>query len=319
MTVEYWCGGLSQHKTEQNMLSGLFTHLKKQPDHYWMLANFHVQNEIDLVVIKRTGIFLAELKHIWSPISGGKNGPWRFEKSDGAPVDFKNPYLQTRANAFQWKDFVLNQRDRWLEPAHRTWTDTMLMPYAFIVISPHIAEGSKIKIHPDPIEVRPIEQFMTDLVMMHQPGIDLSRAEVHRLLGLLNLGCEAGEQRPTFTATGPQIIARPGVRQLAPCSEEAGTKVFHLNKTEIKVGRGLDNDLVLEHQQVSNRHALIRLDDEFWTIEDLGSKNGTWVRYNGEEAAERKIEHANAIKNGSIIRFGPCFFQVMIVEPAGNG
>jgi hypothetical protein len=318
MTVEFWYGTESQYRSEQSVFSDLYAYLASQPDQFWLLTNFHAgNNEIDLVIIKQRGVFIAELKHIWSPIKGGKNGPWRFERYDGTLQDFRNPYQQVRQNTYDWKNWIYARREQWLAPAHLSWPEKSFMPYSYVVISPTVADGSDIQIHPDFVEVKGLEQFKADLKIGIQPGIDLSREEVQRLLTLLNLNRKDGGFGPTLLLAQP--IKRPGVRQLVPFGDNAGTEVIKLEKTKITVGRDADNDLVLNDNRVSGRHAIITFQDDWWTVEDVGSKNGTYVRYNGESTDERKIKDANALKDGSIVRFGPCYFRLMIVEPAPVG
>jgi pSer/pThr/pTyr-binding forkhead associated (FHA) protein len=43
------------------------------------------------------------------------------------------------------------------------------------------------------------------------------------------------------------------------------------------VGRGLDNDVVLEDASVSRHHAELVRQSGHTEIRDLGSKNGTWI------------------------------------------
>ena len=315
MAVEFWYGTESQHRTEQNVLSDLYAYLGSQLEHFWLLTNFHAGgNEIDLVVIKQNGVFVAELKHIWSPITGGKNGPWRFERYDGTMQDIKNPYQQVRQNTYDWKNWIYARREQWLAPTHLSWRETSFMPYSYVVISPALAHGSDIQIHPDPVEVKGLEQFKADLKICTQPGVELSREEVQRLLTLLNLNRQ--DAGIIMTQLLPKPIKRPGVRQLVPFGENAGMEVFRLDKTKTTVGRDADNDLVLNDTRVSARHAIITFEDGWWTLEDVGSKNGTYVRYNGESNDERRITHPNALKDGSIVRFGLCYFRLMIVEPS---
>ncbi len=72
--------------------------------------------------------------------------------------------------------------------------------------------------------------------------------------------------------------------QLALLIDDVIVKHFCLNKPEITIGRGADNDIHLENDGVSKKHARIRivpskLLDGFEEIilEDLGSRNGTLV------------------------------------------
>ncbi len=56
-----------------------------------------------------------------------------------------------------------------------------------------------------------------------------------------------------------------------------GTKVIPLNRPFIKVGRQLDNDLILEDPRVSRSHAEIRLVYDRFMIFDMNSTGGTFV------------------------------------------
>jgi pSer/pThr/pTyr-binding forkhead associated (FHA) protein len=65
----------------------------------------------------------------------------------------------------------------------------------------------------------------------------------------------------------------------------------------LTIGRGPDNDLVLEDSQVSHRHAQIRHTGGFAFLYDLGSKNGTYL--NGE-----RVIQPQPIRPGDVIRVG---------------
>lgn len=81
---------------------------------------------------------------------------------------------------------------------------------------------------------------------------------------------------------------------------------FELQDEKTCIGRGRDNDIVIEQELVSKAHALIeKVSDEqqheHYTIRDLGSTNGTYV---GDE----KIT-AVTLWDGDIIRIGMSFFK----------
>ena len=54
-------------------------------------------------------------------------------------------------------------------------------------------------------------------------------------------------------------------------------KRWSLNKTEFVIGRGEDCDIVLPDRQVSRHHFRVVRDDDGYNVEDLGSKNGTYI------------------------------------------
>ena len=54
-------------------------------------------------------------------------------------------------------------------------------------------------------------------------------------------------------------------------------KRWPLNKTALTIGRGEDCDIVLPDRQVSRQHIKILRDAQGFAVEDLGSKNGTYL------------------------------------------
>ncbi len=52
---------------------------------------------------------------------------------------------------------------------------------------------------------------------------------------------------------------------------------FHFDKPEIMIGRVKGNDVILPKQNISKRHALVRVHGPRFVVEDLGSTNGTYV------------------------------------------
>jgi predicted component of type VI protein secretion system len=64
-----------------------------------------------------------------------------------------------------------------------------------------------------------------------------------------------------------------------------------------RIGRGPGNQIVLHHGTVSREHAELMIDGAKLEIEDLGSRNGTYVD-------GRKIDGKSSIEVGSLLRFG---------------
>ncbi len=54
-------------------------------------------------------------------------------------------------------------------------------------------------------------------------------------------------------------------------------KRWPLDKPALMIGRGEDCDIVLPDRQVSRQHIRVLHDDQGYAVEDLGSKNGTYL------------------------------------------
>src|SRR5512136_2230420 len=82
------------------------------------------------------------------------------------------------------------------------------------------------------------------------------------------MGCQAWAEDFMQESAVPILVVQEG--QLAG-------KRWSLNKSEFVVGRGEDCEVVLPDRQVSRRHFRIVRDENGYSVEDLGSKNGTYV------------------------------------------
>jgi DNA-binding winged helix-turn-helix (wHTH) protein len=85
---------------------------------------------------------------------------------------------------------------------------------------------------------------------------------------------------------------------------------FELRPGENVLGRDNDVSVVIPMKSISRRHARIVISGDAATLEDLGSKNGTWVR-------GRRIAEPTEINDGDEIRLGsvPLVFRA---SPAGS-
>ena len=64
------------------------------------------------------------------------------------------------------------------------------------------------------------------------------------------------------------------------------------------MGRGPTNDIVVEEPGVSRQHAGIRNDEQGYWIEDLGSRNGTYVNGVELEGEGQRLRDADRIQLG---------------------
>ena len=72
---------------------------------------------------------------------------------------------------------------------------------------------------------------------------------------------------------------------------------FRLTDPETVVGSGGDSGVRLSHPTISRRHAVLRIASGIAEIEDLGSRNGTWVE-------GRRVRGTQLLAPGSEITFG---------------
>ncbi|MFO0568596.1 MAG: GGDEF domain-containing protein [Polyangiaceae bacterium] len=77
-------------------------------------------------------------------------------------------------------------------------------------------------------------------------------------------------------------------------------KRFKLEKSPTTIGRVPDNDVVLEDDAVSRRHAQLEQRSVGWFVVDVGSRNGT-LHNEGELEKEAMLTHGDRIKIGSTI------------------
>jgi Ca-activated chloride channel family protein len=81
-------------------------------------------------------------------------------------------------------------------------------------------------------------------------------------------------------------------------------KRFTLEHSPMRVGRGGDNDLVLDEDSVSRRHAHLERRNTTWHVVDDRSTNGTFC--NDEQIRPEQVLH-----NGDRVKIGPTIFKFL--------
>lgn len=81
-------------------------------------------------------------------------------------------------------------------------------------------------------------------------------------------------------------------------------EMYKLGKAEMVVGRGHNADVEILDDGISRRHARLRLEDHRVTLEDLGSRNGTYVN-GGRIAGEVELSDGDKIQlsSSTILKF----------------
>lgn len=123
-------------------------------------------------------------------------------------------------------------------------------------------------------------------------------------------------QRRPATAGGPGVgpvsaPPAPGGRQsrqqtaqwLVVTTGELAGRRFTLSGQTISIGRAPDSTIVIRDDFASNRHARVSPVDGQWTVEDLGSTNGTYL-------GRARVTRPTPVPLGVPIRIGRSSFEL---------
>jgi hypothetical protein len=318
MSVELWYGEKPTNYAEQSVLVDMYNYLQVRPEHYLLMVSFHagLSGEMDLMIIKRDGLLLVELKHYWSKITGRRSGSWTFTKDSGGERKMGNPFQQVQKARHKWMDWCKANASKL--PLRETSEDALelLNPFEYVVFFPDLHPDSDIDVGTRPVQVMGLPKFRTELLIRSMDGLNLSREERQwfpQLLGLKRWHIESPERHdPTVKLDDDYTV--PKVQMLVVRGHEFSRPALHLDSNAVVVGRDWSCGLVIKAPSVSRQHAIIRYQDGRWVVEDLGSDNGTYVSYNGDPQFERRVDKVNALKNGSIIRFGEASYTLLLSE-----
>ncbi len=92
-------------------------------------------------------------------------------------------------------------------------------------------------------------------------------------------------------------VVRKTVAQLRIHGGDDAGKIYPLTENEHRIGRLYDNDILLTDLGVSGYHARIYRSPDGYAIEDLKSRNGTWV--NGTRVYQSQLAHADHVRLGA--------------------
>lgn len=96
--------------------------------------------------------------------------------------------------------------------------------------------------------------------------------------------------------------------QLVMKQGPAPGKTFEFAKNQLHIGRDINNEIVINDSEVSRRHCRFTLVGDSYTLEDLGSTNGTFVN-------EQRLSAAHTLRAGEMIRLGDTV--ILVYEMAG--
>ena len=101
-----------------------------------------------------------------------------------------------------------------------------------------------------------------------------------------------------YALSGTVIEDANGSADICRCALRWGSQLVPLAPGDNVIGRAPDGLIMLPSSKVSRRHARIVVSPERVVLEDLGSRNGTYV-------GDQRIESAVELKNGDRIGIGP--------------
>ena len=93
---------------------------------------------------------------------------------------------------------------------------------------------------------------------------------------------------------------------------EGEWQVHPLTSTEVLIGRSDDNDLMLQHREVSRHHLRLSFHDEYFSVTDLESSNGTQV-----DGTALLPQVPNDVRPGQMIAVGD--FTLMLEKATEGG
>jgi DNA-binding winged helix-turn-helix (wHTH) protein len=153
------------------------------------------------------------------------------------------------------------------------------------------------------------------------PGIFVAEGNLARLVAELREVIGDDAHAPRFVRTVPRFeyafhgeVLEGGGKALGPPAPPSlyalvwGDREIALGEGEYVLGRDPDADIPVDHASVSRHHARIVIDGTAARLEDLGSKNGTFLR-------NQRLEGSHPLRDGDSIRLGLVALVLRRFEP----
>jgi len=102
--------------------------------------------------------------------------------------------------------------------------------------------------------------------------------------------------RPSVAA---RVVAPPSSKGTLCLARASGERLRLSPGEATRIGRALDNDIVLEDASVSRHHAVIESRNGSHLVRDLGSQNGTWLADN--RVNEAPLAPGDALRLGDVV------------------
>ena len=129
---------------------------------------------------------------------------------------------------------------------------------------------------------------------------DLSGAKVVRTPAAAPVAAAAAPPAPAGRSRGAN---RSAAKKLVVTEGALAGTTIRLGESPVTLGRADDSTLVLTDDYASSRHARLVPGDGAWTLEDLGSTNGTYL-------GGSKVTRPTPVPIGQAIRIGKTVLEL---------
>ena len=175
------------------------------------------------------------------------------------------------------------------------------------------------------ITARPDAVSKADIHARLWPGIHVSEANLANLVVELRAALGDDARRPRIIRTlhrfGYAFRAVARAERPARADDARSTDRVHrlvwgrreitLDEGENLIGRDAEAVVWIDDESVSRRHARIKVGPEGATLEDLGSKNGTYV-------AGQKIRGVVRLSDRESVKIGPATLTLRVMKRTGS-
>lgn len=184
-----------------------------------------------------------------------------------------------------------------------------------------VREGQPVQLSPKALQLlgalllnRPRALARRDLYDLLWPSTAVSYASLGRTVNELRRALGDDAKAPRFVRTvhgfgyafcGPAADARAEAEHGEPfaCGLLWGGREIGLSEGDNLVGRAADCHVRIDSPKISRHHARIRVAGAGALIEDLGSKNGTYVRKNRAEGPTRLTDGDEICVGSAVLIF----------------
>jgi DNA-binding winged helix-turn-helix (wHTH) protein len=164
------------------------------------------------------------------------------------------------------------------------------------------------------IEQRPDVVSKEDIHARLWPDTFVSESSVQALISEIRQALEGGARGIVRTVHGVGYAFASNVTEVARDTRSRAARAWLLADTwrvplhdgDNVLGRGSDDVIAIDAPGISRRHARISIGEEV-TIEDLGSKNGTWLR-------DHRLTASALLTDGDHVRLGSVLFTFRLAR-----